>query len=491
MDMQQNEEARESSDEEEKLPESLPEQFQKRYQEDENFSFLNNYFGSANIIFNTGTINGNLVQTQSDGSRETEDVLRLKKEDDFSHFYQRYRNSSVFSAMLVLAVLEIVPENEFSFLCRELEKHIPETSGQSGDPSWHRFDSINEILSILQAARIPARLLQDNLEIPISCFTFSDPCFPSWIRREIWEDYFEIREAVTQWVLELKDEARLQGLLKKQITDGMISLAGINYSYAVEHFINSAGQSAKGRDISYLSGLLDGLLKTEHRARVEQLLCLWLKEEGYRWRIAYQIYDPKGSPEWTSLLCRRLEDTLQKDASCGSKDVRRWYYASRGYLMVPAHMNRNAAVLLVRILAERFRGARIFPEQEKVLLYYLILFREDCFFTNERNWRMVLIELCADREIRQQMKALLLLIWHNKKYRDILTDILQFHLSRLPGGEEWHYMQWFLKTLGFTGKKQDYDQLRHVLEQSRFIHRARILDWLEQLRAEKRKEKSK
>ena len=99
---------------------------------------------------------------------------------------------------------------------------------------------------------------------------------------------------------------------------------------------------------------------------------------------------------------------------------------------------------------------------------------------------MVLIDLCSDKEIRPQIRELLWMIWKNKKYRDILIEILNFHLSRLAENNDWRYMQWFCKILGFTGTPQHYDILYHTLEQSAYPEKGKILSWLEQLLTERR-----
>ena len=486
-DVQKNEEKLSEPEPENSIgTETLFEQFQKRSQE-ETYPFLNGYSGPANIILNTGTINGSLFQNLPSGQDDAPLDLCVEEGGNFSRFYEKYRNSSVLPAMLVLAVLETVPENHFFFLCQELENHLQISSEQSADAYNHRFESLEALLAVLKAERVPAKMICNGTAVPIFCIIYAEPSYPRRIRQEIWTNYFQVRDAVTEWILEMKDTPSLQNVLDHQIMKGIFSLAGMNYSYALEHFIHSAGQPEYSKEILYLSGLMSELLKNgEYRPYTEQLLCKWLKEDGSRWRIAYQVYDAQACGEWTSLLRQKLKKLLRADISPSSGDFNRWYHGSRGYLIVPAHINRAAAVILVQTLSEIFRSARIFPEQEKVLLYYLILFREDCFYTNRQNWKMVLIDLCSDKEIRLQIRELLWMIWKNKKYRDILIEILNFHLSRLTKNNDWRYMQWFFKILGFTGTPQHYDNLYHVLEQSSYSEKSSILSWLEQLLTERR-----
>ena len=484
-DVQENEEKL-SEPENNTGTETLFEQFQKRCQE-ETFSFLNGYSGPANIILNTGTINGSLFQNLPSGQDDVPLNLCFEEGGNFSYFYEKYRNSPVLPAMLVLAVLETVPENFFSFLCKGLEKHLQISSEQNADTYSHRFESLEALLTVLKAERVPAKMICDGTAVPIFCIIYADPSYPRRIRQEIWTNYFQVRDAVTEWILEMKDIPSLQNVLEHQIIKGITSLTCLNYAYALEHFIHSVGQPESSREILYLSGLMSVLLKSrEYRPYTEQLLCEWLKEDSSLWRIAYQVYDVQACGEWTSLFRQKLKKLLAADISPSSGDFSRWYHSSRGYLIVPAHINRDAAIILVQTLAEIFCSARIFPEQEKVLLYYLILFREDCFYTNRQNWKMVLIDLCSDKEIRPQIRELLWMIWKNKKYRDILIEILNFHMSRLAENNDWRYMQWFCKILGFTGTPQHYDILYHTLEQSAYPEKGKILSWLEQLLTERR-----
>ena len=136
-DVQENEEKL-SEPENNTGTETLFEQFQKRCQE-ETFSFLNGYSGPANIILNTGTINGSLFQNLPSGQDDVPLNLCFEEGGNFSYFYEKYRNSPVLPAMLVLAVLETVPENFFSFLCKGLEKHLQISSEQNTDTYSHRF----------------------------------------------------------------------------------------------------------------------------------------------------------------------------------------------------------------------------------------------------------------------------------------------------------------------------------------------------------------
>ena len=117
-------------------------------------------------------------------------------------------------------------------------------------------------------------MICNGTAIPIVCIIYAGPSYPRQIRQEIWANYFQVRDDVTEWILKMKDTPSLQNVLDHQIKKGIFSFAGLNYAYAPEHFIHSVRQTERNREILYLSGLISELLKNgEYRPYTGQLLC--------------------------------------------------------------------------------------------------------------------------------------------------------------------------------------------------------------------------
>ena len=149
-----------------------------------NISF-DNAASPVNMIVNLGAINGSIFQRQNENQEKNANrrKLCLEKDKDFGKFIKEYKNSSVLSAMLVTAVLEIVPENLFPLLCQQFEQCLGRVWGQEEEEyPKQRYDSIKELLSVIKAEKIGATLRRSGGEIPIQCIVYSDPAYPEWIR---------------------------------------------------------------------------------------------------------------------------------------------------------------------------------------------------------------------------------------------------------------------------------------------------------------------
>lgn len=456
-----------------------------------NISF-DNAASPVNMIVNLGAINGNIFQRQNENQEKNANrrKLCLEKDKDFGKFIKEYKNSSVLSAMLVTAVLEIVPENLFPLLCQQFEQCLGRVWGQEEEEyPKQRYDSIKELLSVIKAEKIGATLRRSGGEIPIQCIVYSDPAYPEWIRTEIWADYLEIKEAVTDWICIVRDNPDVSDIYY-QIVTGSAALARLDYVYGVQRFINSVEMPWKAYEISYMVKVFEALYsRKEYKKQVEQQMCDWLKRNDPHWRIAYQFYMPESSEEWTELLKKKLISVLQKDKLRQEYAVEAGNWTVRGYLIVPAQLNLSAARILTDVLAEIFEKARVYDERGKAATNYLLLFRDDYFFTNGHQEKMALIDVCNSLDIRKRVRNMLLFIWHTKKYRDVLFDILGHHIEAWKDSDGWEYMQWFLKTLAFTGKAQDFQIMQYLLEKNGSKQAKQIAGWLNNLLRERMEKK--
>lgn len=497
MSTEENTEYAEKSEKSEKNTDDILEQIARslagRNNEDKqvNISF-DNAASPVNMIVNMGAINGSIFQKQKENQENNTNTrkLCLEKDKDFGEFIKEYKNSSVLSAMLVTAVLEIVPENLFPLLCQQLEQCLGRALGLEEERyPKQRYDSIKELLSVIKAEKIGATLRRSSGEIPIQCVVYSDTAYSEWIRAEIWADYLEIKEAVTDWLCIMRDTPDVSDIYY-QIVTGSAALARLDYVFGVQRFINSVQMPWKAYEISYMVKVFEALYsRKEYKKLVEQQMCDWLKKNDPHWRIAYQFYIPGTSEEWTELLKKKLASVLQKNKLKQEDALEAGNWAARGYLIVPAQLNLAAARLLAEVLAENFGKARVYAEREKAATNYLLLFRDDYFFTNGRRENMALIDVCNLLEIRKRMKDMLLFIWHIKKYRDVLFDILGCHIKAWEGCDGWEYMQWFLKTLAFTGKAQDFQSMQYLLKKNGSEQAGHISRWLNNLLRERMEKK--
>ena len=444
----------------------------------------------VNMIVNLGSIQGDIFQHHNKSMVMKRGTLQLEKEKNFGEFYKTYRNSSVFSAMIAVAALEIIPENLFTVICRLLNSSITEISGQQEltNTNEEKYESVNEILSIIKAEKQSATLRQNGGEIPIQCIVFSDPSYAEWIRRKIWSDYLQMREAVAAWIFNLKDNPEVNSILYYQIVNGISAFAKLDYLYALEKFINPVEKPWKAGNIGYVVKVFKSLLsKKDYEIQVELLMCSWMKEKSQRWRIAYQLYDPRVCDEWKKRLRNKLISEMKEDIAELHDDFVEWYRRSRRYMIAPVHINPPSVEMLIEALAVVFAEAKRYRDKENVMVYFLILFREDYLFTGYRYKKMALINSCNYKEISKQLRNLLHFGWQTKKFRDSIFQIIDFHLDDQRNDNEWEYMQRFLKLIAFTNEPVDFYNLKYLLAKSRTKHAGKISSWLDGLLAERRK----
>ena len=56
-------------------------------------------------------------------------------------------------------------------------------------------------------------------------------------------------------------------------------------------------------------------------------------------------------------------------------------------------------------------------------------------------------------------------MWEKKVFREILGEIMRYYLAHLQKVKrDWTYMRWFFRSLSFTGKKSDFENMDKVLK---------------------------
>lgn len=442
----------------------------------------------VNMIINLGSIKGDIYQHQSDTAPAGE--LKLEAGKGFGNFFREYRNTPVVTVMLALAVLETIPENLFTRICGLLDQSLDRTTTVKNEKETAgKYYSLTEILNIINAEMVNAVLKRNGMEMPIRCICYSEPDYAEWVRREIWSDYFEIKDAVAEWALNLREDAEIRNMIYYQIVNGIAALAGLDYVYAMERFISPIEKPWKADCISYVVRVLEELHdRPAYKDMVEQVMCQWLKRnEGY-WRIAYQIYTPEVCEEWKKLLREKLVSVIEEDiAGLQRKSPEQQRQISRGYLIVPAHINLSAARLLALAVNDVFKKAAIHPEQELIIQYFLYLFMEDYHFTNDRYRKIALVDVCNDREVRIQIRPMLWHAWESKKNRDKIFCVIRPYLKEMTCEAEWKYMEQFILTLAFTGKPKAYQDMQNLLEQCKCEQAAAIVACLDRILRERMK----
>ena len=446
----------------------------------------------VNMIVNLGSIHGDIAQHHVRGSDEEAGSVCLERVKDLGDFIQIHKNTHTVPVMIVIAVLETVPEHLLSSLCQQLERGISRLSGGGGktEKTDTGYASLKEILALIKAEKIDAQLRREGTAVPIRCVVFTDPSYPEWIRREIWADYFELREAVTGWLMELKDDPAVN-VIYYQVVKGISELAVLDCVYAVEKFIDPVDKPWRADRIGYIVKVLGTLRKsTQHKEYVEHLLCTWLKSREPYWRIAYQMYDPSVCTQWyEKLLHDKLSEEIRHDVDALREEENEQHRISKGYLLVPARINLAAAHMLAAVLEEIFSKAGTKPEKGEIVIYFLSLFREDYLYTNPQHRKMLFIDLCNQREERHLLEGILVFAWRDIRYRNVMARIFLQHLGDMKKTADWEYMQWFFKTLGFTGRERDHYNMRYMLERSKAELAGEALDWFNKITKERRRTK--
>ena len=78
---------------------------------------------------------------------------------------------------------------------------------------------------------------------------------------------------------------------------------------------------------------------------------------------------------------------------------------------------------------------------------------------------MLFMKLMQEKEMRSILLPLYRYVWEKKVFREILGEIMRYYLAHLQKVQrDWTYMRWGFRSLSFTGKKSDFENMDKVLK---------------------------
>lgn len=97
--------------------------------------------------------------------------------------------------------------------------------------------------------------------------------------------------------------------------------------------------------------------------------------------------------------------------------------------------------------------------------YFINLFCEDYLNEGYPVYELLFIQCINRRNLREKMRPLIIFIWQNKVFRDIMEIIMHYYFRELgKNNRSWDYMKNFLKMIAFTGLEEDYKNVIRMFE---------------------------
>ncbi len=398
-------------------------------------------------------------------------------------FINENKDNILLPLMIVLTMVEIVPENIYIDVSRALQNHLNLYSSKEADDTSDTINQdfyhpINYFLEILSAKKVAATMYTIAGKISINCIKFSDENIASTIRTKIWNDYIYFREPILDWLFDILT-TNIKGKLEYQIIKALAEVSKLNISFAMENIIQRIAKLNHGESIKYLSNILEYLIKdSDYAWNIEELLMNWLRNrKTILWRVSYQLYNEKFCEEYVNLLQNKLEEIIDEDLNeyfnlMKSRDIE-IPFSSKGFLIYPARNNKAAQTFLIQNLNRLYNCKEI--RRKDFISYFLVLFRNDFYLEFSKNYHL----LFAEEDNQSDLREILVYVWQHKSYRTYLNIILKAYLEEIEKNKfSWEYMKRFFLTIAFTGSKSDFENIIYFLENNNGEYFISIKQWL-------------
>lgn len=415
-------------------------------------------YGDAQI--NTGVVHGNMSQENQSGKK-------VQSMDDVQELFGMEKTVDEFQMLIVLCILEVVPENHFITLVNELKKCW--VQDEEDRKTVSPYISVQNVLN-LGAEEVMARFYDESGESEVTCFRLKNSEIASGVKRMIWVDYPVIRNYVVQWMFQIKEMGDFRKLVLSQIGSAFQDLAVLNYNYTKMEIIDAL---VENDDYYFLTRIMEKLLQTDnYKQNALNLLKCWCGGKDMRQRMmVYSLYQKGRDAGEESVIRKTIEDTMRKELQNGKVirdeigsvcDVK---FSRKGEINFRVlQENDDTAVIFAQVLAAIFEKCTT-PERRVFGFYFCHMFMIDFFYEGYPRYQMLFMKLMQEKEMRSILLPLYRYVWEKKVFREILGEIMRYYLAHLQKvKKDWTYMRWFFRSLSFTGKKSDFENMDKVLK---------------------------
>lgn len=436
----------------------------KEFEKEHNIYHIHyNINGDAQI--NAGEIYGNMSQD----NRNTSEKM-VNSMEDVRKMFGMEKTLDEFQMLIVLCILNIVPVNHFITLVNKLKEcWIQDTEEKTNTVS--PYISTQEIFK-LGAEQVVASFYDESGELEISCFHLKSPEIATGVKHMIWVDYPVIRNYIVQWMFQIVQMKEFRNLILSQVGEAFQDLASLDYNFTKTEIINVLLKRGKSNDYYFLNRIMERLLETKkYKENAINLMKHWCTSGNTQQKtMVYSLYHENRDKNAADYIRKSMKDIIQRELHDGEliydetsrlKDV----IFSRSYNINLRILQENddVTVLYAQALMGVFQNST-HMEKKVFGFYFCYIFMLDFFYVGYPRYQMLLVKLMYEKETRQTILPLYRYVWEKKVFRDIMGEILNFHLVQLwEENHDWTYTNSFFRTLSFSGKKKDFDNTEQML----------------------------
>lgn len=423
-----------------------------------------------NTVINSGEIFGGLNQGSASEKNDKKEGNVFREHTDLDDFLKAHQNDGYACILLTLSVLKVVPEQYLFGFSEKLRKILSPVELAEGENVLVAYQSIEAILKIIMSERVDVTVNTAVGEIPIRGLILKDTKQIEIIKKTIWNNYPGMRDGLIYWLIEMSRESGVRKVLLGQIAEAIGEFASFDFTYAQNSIIPHFTDIRKKDNLYFLKNIMQTCLNSNDCGKfTDSLLENWCYTKKL-WKVALSLYSSKTVRNFHAPLEKKIRDIIEWELSKGIEvETKDYEYIFENFSQIPFEIlqeNNQAAELYSRILSEVFQQCKNRKEKVRFGYYFCGLLFQDFLAEGYPFYRCALFNVFNTKEIRIGLSPVVTFVCEKKALRDIAANqIFTRYIHEMDiYSRSWEHEKNFLKSLAFTGRKADFQNLIHTLE---------------------------
>lgn len=449
--------------------------------------------GDINTIFQSGTVQGNIVQGRN---YQREVCSEQKKDDSFYNFYRKdeiirfiedYRYEEEFLSFVSVAFLECIPDFLWIDITRKLIEALEDEKAEEKSNTKNDFMALDKKLELMHMISIEGKCRTRFGEVRSICMIFFEQKVRENAETVLWEQDYFLRKKILRWLLNLKNDENIGRIMGYQIVNALSRISVRNWSFFQKEVFEPMYLERGNSNRDYLVKILSYLLKNSlYNESLDYSIQKWIAEKNkFLWEIAYRLYGV--NQEY--LFQRNVETQLKKyfvqdlNWRCMGNGI---YRAKRNaYVdLYPAYFNTELRSMLLSTLVSIYRSCSAYSQKALFSDYFIWLLTCDYKMEGYPTYKLIFLDALNLKETRLLSREMYWEMWEIYKVRTVWVQILQNHFMELEHHKKsWDYAKRFFEVVAFTGNSRDYETVQNCLYNMRDSKKtaSQIGDYLEKI----------
>jgi hypothetical protein len=419
----------------------------------------------ADNIFDSN-IQGTVDKSNSNSEKKSQ-IFDLKEDSGFTSFVNEYADTYFFYMLVAVASLEIVPDTYVYNILHKLNTILPKKRKDiSEDTEGNYHDAYTAHYDILYTIGAQIYVSKTNTEaglLETAYIKFEDDQMASRIRKKLWTNYPALRELIIDWLLSIQQEYK--NIILFRATAALAYYSELNFEFSKSNIIRKLKEDLDYKKIISLANIFELAIKNlQYKENALKMISHWITlENSGLWQVGLRLYalgiiGEEYEHKIVSLLVRIL-DTRDLEGTTTSFLFLE-FRNSLEYIIAFAHKSQALVALIVEAVSILYINSINELTKRKVALIFGLLLREDYLMVSKSSTELKLLSILNNPIYRLKLKGLVVFCWQEKSSRDRLENVLELYFTEAArNGYDWEPLQSFLKIVGFTGRKQDFENL--------------------------------